>query len=64
MPHDSPAIPDIPLDHKDKKFLDPMKETLEVMSGVRKSGDRKVNAVPTWQELINIGVITADQVPK
>lgn len=64
MPPDLPAIPDIPLDHNDKRFLDPMKEALEVMSGVRKSGDRKVDAVPSWQDLVDVGVITADQIPK
>lgn len=64
MPRKLPAIPDIPLDHPERRLLDPMKETLEVMNGVRKTGTTKVDAVPTWRQLIDLGLITEDQVPK
>jgi len=60
-----PAIPDVPIDHPEKKWLQTIKERLEVMNGERvKPGERKVTAVPTFQDLIDLGLITEDQVPK
>lgn len=63
MPSSLPSIPNIPLDHPDRQHLEPMKETLEVITGSRKVGAKKYNAVPTWQELLDLGLITDDQVP-
>ena len=60
-----PAIPDVPVDHPAKHHLQALKERLEIWNGERtKPGERKVAAVPTFQDLIDLGLITEDQVPK
>ena len=64
MPHKLPSIPDVPPDHDVKMFLDPMKETIEVWAGARKTGARKLDAVVSYQDLVDLGLITETQVPK
>jgi len=64
MPLNPPAIPDIPFDEPLKKYIEPIKETIEIMTGIRKTSARKVDAVPTFQDLVDLGLITDDQVPR
>ena len=42
-----PAIPEVPFGELGKKWLDPIKETIETWRGDRRSTDRKRNAVVT-----------------
>lgn len=64
MPLNYPAIPDIPYGVAGKEHLDPMKETIEIITGARKKGTDQRNAMPTWQQLLDLGLITEDQIPK
>jgi len=64
MARDLPAIPDIPLGEENKKYLDPMKETIEVWRGERRSSGRKLDAVVTYRDLVDLGLIIEEQVPK
>lgn len=64
MPLKYPAIPDVPYGTPTKEYLDPMKETIEVITGARKKGTDQRNAMPTWEQLLELGIITEDQIPK
>lgn len=55
------AIPDLDgSEATDDMALRAMKENLEILTGQR--GSRLASAV-TWQDLVDLGLITADQVP-
>jgi hypothetical protein len=57
-----PSIPDPSLEPEALRRSDvAIKETLEIMTGVR--GNRN-NSVVTWQDLIDLGFIVPTQVPK
>lgn len=57
-----PPIPDPSTDPEALRRSDlAMKETLEIMTGVR--GNRFDSAV-TWQDLVDLGIIVPTQVPK
>ena len=57
-----PPIPEPSTDTEALRRADmAIKETLEIMNGVR--GNR-FDAVVTWQDLVNLGIIVPEQVPK
>lgn len=57
-----PSIPDPSLDPEALRRSDiALKETIEIMTGVRGS---RLDAVVTWQDMINLGLIVPSQVPK
>lgn len=58
-----PSIPEIPLGTPQKEVLDPIKETIEVWRGERKSEDQR-NAVVTYQDLVDLGLIDMADIPK
>jgi len=63
-PSNLPSIPAIPFNEPTKPWLDAMKETLEIWRGERRTSSRKLDAVVTYQDLIDLGLIIKDQVPK
>ena len=64
MPVKLPSIPDIPFGEASKKWLDPIKETLEIWRGGRRSTARKLDALVSYQDLIDLGLITEEDVPR
>lgn len=57
-----PAIPDSSIDPEALRRTDlVLKETLEIMAGVR--GNR-AHSVVTWQDLLDLGLIIPEQMPK
>lgn len=57
-----PSIPNPSLDPEALRRADiAIKETLEIMTGVR--GNRN-DSIVTWQDLIDLGFIVPTQVPK
>jgi hypothetical protein len=62
MPQRYPSIPDPSLDPEALRRSDiALKETIEIMTGVR--GNR-LDAVVTWADLVALGFIVPSQVPK
>jgi len=59
-----PSIPEIPLGTPQKDILDPIKETLEVWRGERKVTGRKTDAVVTYQDLVDLGLINETDIPR
>jgi hypothetical protein len=58
----APQIPSIhALDTSVKVVLSPIKELLELREG--RLGE-KTNMNVTWQDLVDLGLITSDQVPR
>ncbi len=61
MPHKIPQIPSVhSLDIEVKKVVKPMKEIIETREGL--IGNSKDKFV-TFQALVDLGLITADQIP-
>lgn len=60
-----PAIPQPVRDNDDSIYeaLLAMKEAIELMTRQR-AKNLGTLAMPTWQELVDLGVITQDQVPR
>lgn len=57
-----PPIPEPGLDPESLRRSDmAIKETLEIMNGVRGS---RLDSIVTWQDLIDLGFIVPSQVPK
>ena len=60
-----PNIPDIPLGTENQDALSAIKENIEVREGARyKVGDRMLNKSVTYQDLIDLGLITSAKVPR
>lgn len=57
-----PSIPDSSTDPEALRKTDLfLKETLEIMTGVR--GNR-AHSVVTWQDLLDLGLIVPEQIPR
>lgn len=57
-----PSIPDPTLDPSSlRDSLLALKQAFEIHSGQRKT---PLVAAPTWQDLVDLGLITSDQVPR
>lgn len=62
MPAKYPSIPEpVAETNSIRDCAAAMKETVEVLTQQR--GDRSLSAV-TWQDLLSLGLITADQIPR
>ena len=58
-----PSIPEVPFGRDSKEILDPVREILEVWKGDRKVTNQS-QAVVTYQNLVDLGLITESQIPK
>lgn len=58
-----PNIPDIPpdVDHNVRVILEPVKQRMETREGL--TGKDKLDANVTFRDLVNLGLITENQVP-
>ncbi len=61
----TPNIIDVPLGAENKETFDAVKETIEIREGVRtKIGNRLFDKVVTYQDLVDLGLITEINVPR
>lgn len=61
----APTIVDVPLGVENKETFDAIKESIELREGVRtRVGERLLDKFVTYQDLIDLGLITESNVPR